>query len=194
VQREPRVTPHAASLGRAHTLSPLHGLIFTTFEDFFAARFPTLDVVRGRFRPDEAYPDAELFALLDRASALAEEPRDELLREFGKFTALETFVRLFPRYYESCRSLREFLLGIEEQIHDVVRATITGAAPPRLRVTPFGTTGVVVSYTSERGLCALLEGLVLGSAAYYGEEVEVEQTQCMRRGDPACAVLVDRAR
>jgi len=101
-------------------------------------------------------------------------------------------VRLFPGYYASCASTREFLLGIEDQIHEVVRATIDGAAPPRLRVTPLGATDVMVSYTSERRLCHLLEGLVLGTAAYYREEHRVAQTQCMHHGDPACAVLVER--
>jgi len=59
-------------------------------------------------------------------------------------------------------------------------------------VQPLGEVGVLVSYTSERGLCRLLEGLVLGTAEHYGEHVVVEEIQCMRQGDPGCVFTVTR--
>jgi hypothetical protein len=74
----------------------------------------------------------------------------------------------------------------------VVRATIAGAIPPKLHVQPFGGVGVIVSYTSERRLCAFLEGLVLGTAEHYGEALDVEEIQCMRRGDAGCVFTVTR--
>jgi predicted hydrocarbon binding protein len=58
---------------------------------------------------------------------------------------------------------------------------------------PLGDEGVSISYTSERKLCELLEGLVLGVAEYYREVVSVEQPLCMHRGDVACSVLVTPA-
>jgi hypothetical protein len=79
---------------------------------------------------------------------------------------------------------------VEERIHDLVRATIPDAAPPRLHVTPLGRHDVVVTYTSERRLCRLAEGLVDGVADYYGENARIEHPQCMLRGDLACALFV----
>jgi hypothetical protein len=38
---------------------------------------------------------------------------------------------------------------------------------------------VLVSYTSERMLCQLLEGLVHGTAAHYGDDILMEETQCI---------------
>lgn len=73
-----------------------------------------------------------------------------------------------------------------------MRATIRGAYPPKLHVQPLNELGVLVSYTSERGLCALLEGLLRGTAAHYGEQVVVEEIQCMHRGDPGCVFSVVR--
>jgi predicted hydrocarbon binding protein len=57
-------------------------------------------------------------------------------------------------------------------------------------VQPFGAAGVLVSYTSERRLCRLLEGLVLGTAEHYGETLAVEEIQCMHQGDPGCVFTV----
>ena len=88
-------------------------------------------------------------------------------------------------YINKSGSTQEFLLGIETRIHELVRATVHGTAPPRLQVSPLGQ-GVSISYTSERGLCALLEGLVLGAAGHYEEPYATDQVLCMHRGDPAC--------
>ena len=75
-----------------------------------------------------------------------------------------------------------------------MRATIEGASPPELHVQPFGEVGVLVSYTSERRLCAMLEGLVLGTAEHYGEAVVAEEIQCMHRGDAGCVFTVTHRR
>ena len=144
------------------------------------------------YADDAAYPDEEFVALLHHASdLLGTEPRD-LERDFGVFAALATFSTLFPGYYADSRDTRTFLLGVEEQIHQVVRRTIPDARPPQLNVTPLGADGVVVAYTSARGLCALLEGLVIGVAHYYGEEFDLSHASCMHRGDAACSLVVLR--
>ena len=82
-----------------------------------------------------------------------------------------------------------FLLGVEEQIHELVRATIGGERRRAARAA-FGEAGVLVSYTSEGRLCSVLEGLVLGTAEHYGEAVIVEEIQCMHRGDAGCVFTV----
>ena len=64
------------------------------------------------------------------------------------------------------------------------------AAPPKLHVVPVGSDDVVVTYTSERRLCQMAEGLVEGVAEYYGEQVRIDHVQCMLRGDLACALFV----
>jgi len=74
------------------------------------------------------------------------------------------------------------MLSIEEKIHELVRATVPFAIPPRLQVRELGVGGVMITYTSERNLCELLDGLVRGTAAYYGESFEINELDCMKRG------------
>ena len=144
------------------------------------------------FELTEAYDDEWFSAQLERLALATGEPLNEVQRGFGVFAAQETFLRLFPEYYEASDDTFAFLLGIEEKIHQLVRATIAGANPPRLHVQQLSELGVLVSYTSERKLCRLLEGLVRGTADYYGDDVVVEEIQCMHRGDTGCVFTVVR--
>jgi len=85
-------------------------------------------------------------------------------------------------------------LDTERQIHEVVRGTIPLAAPPHLDIRGLSGGGVSITYTSPRGLCELLEGLVLGIARSYGDAIRIDQRLCMHRGDVAgCTFFVTPA-
>ena len=174
----------------------MHGLIFASLRDYTALRLGEKRAVElwadGVFETTEAYDDQRFAAQLERLVAASGDSMDEVQRGFGSFAAQSTFVELYPAYYAESADTFTFLLGIEEKIHDLVRATIAGAFPPKLHVQPLRGVGVLVSYTSDRRLCRLLEGLVLGSAEHYGEALVVEEIQCMHDGDPGCVFTVMR--
>ena len=152
----------------------MHGLIFASLRDYTIHRLGeerTGEIWGDRlFETTEAYADEWFLAQLERLAAAAGETVAETERGFGLFAAEKTFAGLFPGYYAESGDTCTFLLGVEEKIHELVRATIPGATPPKLHVQPLGDLGVLVSYTSERRLCRLLEGLVHGTAAHYGEQ------------------------
>ena len=176
----------------------MHGLIFTGFRAFVASEYPQVSeqVWEGepRYLATEAYPDEVFGGVLERAIELTGDPRQVVLRRFGIFTGISTFRLLFPDYYASHKDTFSFLLDIEEQIHEVVRKTVPDAAPPRLDIVALSDGGVSITYTSYRGLCELLEGLIGGVARFYGDAVAIEQPLCMLRGDVAgCTFFVTRA-
>jgi hypothetical protein len=172
----------------------VHGLIFASLRDYTIQRLGderASEIWGDRlFATTEAYADEWFLAQLERVAAVAGEPVAEAERGFGMFAAEKTFAGLFPAYYVESGDTRTFLLGVEEKIHELVRATVPGARPPRLHVQPLGEGGALVSYTSERRLCRLLEGLVQGTAAHYGERIELDELQCMHRGDAGCVFSV----
>jgi len=175
----------------------VHGLIFASLRDYTARELGETDAARlwaGRaYHTGRAYGDEEFHERLEGVRAALGRSQEDLQRDFGVFAARTTFTGLFPDYFIESRDTLTFLLGVEAKIHELVRATIPGAQPPNLHVRPLGTTGVLVSYTSDRRLCCLLEGLVLGTAAHYGEQMELEELQCMHRDDPGCVWSVVRA-
>ncbi len=176
----------------------MHGLIFEGFRSFLVeehgAAVDSVDSVfggRARYELGRAYADEEFVELLERAAAHTGLERRELLLVFGSFAARRTFADLYPEYYATSVGTRPFLLSVEDRIHTLVRRAVADAQPPRLHVTPFGRSGVAITYTSDRRLCDLLEGLVHGTAEHYGERATIEQPQCMLRGDLACAFFVE---
>jgi hypothetical protein len=168
----------------------MHGIIFASLHDYSRARLGpdiTRDVFDGRSYPmSETHPDGDFIELLERAARARRMPVDDVLRDFGVFTAEQTFPRLYPAFFEIARDTRTFLLGVEDRIHELVRATIPDARPPSLAVHPNGEHGVEILYSSPRRLCRLLEGLVLGTGQHYDEQVTVTQTDCMLDGAAAC--------
>jgi predicted hydrocarbon binding protein len=175
----------------------VHGLIFTTLRQFTQAQLPEhADAIwagQPPFLAVAAYPDEDFDALVERVSAVTGASRPAILRDFGRYTGKTAFLLLRPEYYAAASGTRDFLLNVEERIHETVRATIPGAAPPHLQVVALGDRGVSIVYTSERRLCHLLEGLVIGTADYYGERFEIEQATCVERGDLACSFFVTPA-
>ena len=173
----------------------MHGLIFTTFRDFVTTQYgPAIAESVLAEHPvhvlTEAYPDEDFLAAVAKACELTGLETDDLVREFGVFAGETTFPRLYPAYYTLAGGARPFLLTVEDLIHELVRATIPKAMPPALGVAPLGEDGVSIDYSSPRRLCALVRGLVEGTARHYSEPVEIAETACMRRGASSCCFEV----
>lgn len=173
----------------------MHGVVFASFHDFVRAHGGA-EAVSAVFRDGvysmvESHPDEEFLRLLERAVEHTGIEPGELARRFGSFTGEHTFPRLYPAFYDLAGGTCDFLLGVENRIHELIRATIPNAKPPALAVRPNGDGGVEITYDSPRRLCDLLEGLVEGTARHYGERVRVEQTACAREGAPACLFRVE---
>jgi hypothetical protein len=175
----------------------MHGLIYTAFRTFTESEYPDSSGAIWRDAPrymlSGAYSDEEFNTYVARTVQESGETRDRVLRRFGIFAALSTFRLLYPDYYAGHADALGFLLSVEDRIHETVRQTVAGATPPRLDVAPIDRDTVMITYTSERQLCALLDGLVTGVGRYFGESLRIEQTTCMLKGDAAgCSFVVSR--
>ena len=168
----------------------MHGIVLTNLERFLRAKgVPT--ATPSSYHGDSVYDDGQLELLLGQGTAhFAPMTREQLLEQFGRHLALDTFPGLAPEFYERHKTFQSCLLSVEDQIHTVVRSALPGAAPPHLRVSALGEAGVVIAYTSARRLCPLLLGLVAGTAEKYEIQVESTEALCALRGDPWCSIIV----
>lgn len=136
------------------------------------------------------YADTDVLALITAASERFGAPIPEILDDFGTFiapTLLRIYEPLIPKHWRTL----DVVENTENTIHTVVRGQEAGIAlPPHLRVTREAPDLAVVEYTSPRKLCALATGIVRGIAAEYGEEVRLDQPECMLRGDSRCMIRV----
>ena len=173
----------------------MHGLIFASFRDYLVTDHGAdvaneLTAGEPQYTLSEAYPDEQFLVLLERAGVRTATSRDDLLFDFGVFTAATTFARLYSVLFRHSPTAKDFLLTVETPIHEVVRETMPEARPPELAVTDLGDQGLEIVYTSPRRLCAMLRGLLEGTGRVFEEVVEVEEPECMHRGAAACRVEV----
>ena len=173
----------------------MHGLIFASFRDYLLTEHGAAlanEVLAGepQYTLSEAYPDEQFLVLLERACERTALSPDDLLFEFGVFTAATTFARLYAILFKHSASAREFLLTVETPIHDVIRVALPDAQPPKLAVTDLGEDGLEIVYASPRRICAMLRGLVEGTGRVYGETSHIEELECMHHGAPVCRLRI----
>jgi hypothetical protein len=178
----------------------MHGIIQRELQKFVEHRFgaaawPVLvaEVAAAghrQVRADE-FPDAMMRALVAAAARDAGTPERRMLEEFGEFIAPH-LLRMYPYMIKPAWRTLEVLLHTEQTIHHVVRMHHPGAQPASLRCVRQGPAQVVITYVSERRLCDLARGIVLGIARHFDERVAIDEPTCMHRGASACTLKVRR--
>ena len=71
-----------------------------------------------------------------------------------------------------------------------VTKSIINARPPSFGCEELPDGRLLMHYRSERKLCSVLHGLIIGVGMYFGEELQVKKSTCMNNGDPQCTVEV----
>lgn len=140
-------------------------------------------------RLDAVYPDEQIVALVLAASRTAGRPLNQVLEDFGIFIA-PALLRIYAPLIDPEWRTLDVIEHTEQTIHTVVRARIEGAAPPALLASRVSPTEVRIDYRSKRGLCSLAEGIARGMARHFGEEVDVDQPECVHRGGERCLISV----
>lgn len=174
----------------------MHGMIFLQLSKFAdhtygAGTFSTLltDAGLGErvYLPIQTYPDAEVQAIVAAAATRTGLDPTRVLFAFGRFLAPELLAAYKPLVKPHWRTL-DVIEQAEQVMHRAVRNDLS-AAPPRLEVTRNGRS-LELRYSSERNLCVLAHGLVVGIAEHYDEGIVVRETACRRRGAPVCTFQI----
>lgn len=176
----------------------MHGIVFAQLRNYVSIRLGRerwSQIVEAAgldqlvFLPNASYPDSEMTRLLATLSEQLAQPVNEVVQDFGMYLATPLLGIYGPLLDAQWRTL-DLLEHTEKTIHTVIRMQRPNAAPPRLEIERNGPETVTIVYTSARRLCALAEGIIRGVADHYRETVDIEQTSCMHRGDPACVIKV----
>lgn len=171
----------------------MKGIIFNLVEEVVRDRFgedtwdDLLDAagLDGAYTSLGSYPDEELLRLVGAASEALGLPPADVVRTLGE-AAIPLLATRYPFFFEPHTSTKSFLLTLNDIIHPEVRKLYPGADVPTFGFEESSDDTLVLRYHSERKLCALAEGFVLGAAAHFGERAEIDQPACMLRGDEDC--------
>ena len=135
------------------------------------------------------YSDHELTKLVAAASSALSLPPEAIVRWFGR-SAVPLLFEKYSHFFESHRSVRSFLLTLNDIIHPEVRKIYPGADVPEFDFDTTSEHELVMEYSSPRKLCAFAEGLIEGAAVHYEEDVQLDHPKCMHRGDEACLIRI----
>lgn len=142
------------------------------------------------FAVSEDYPDELTLALVQAAAEVSGLPTETLLVEFGKFWVSHTGKESYPTFFRLAGSSpRQFLLNMD-RVHEQATRNIRNAAPPRFTYEEWPDGRLWMHYHSERGLCAVLRGLILGVGIYFNQELQVREIACRHQGAPHCTMEV----
>jgi predicted hydrocarbon binding protein len=135
------------------------------------------------------YPDEEVTGIVAAIADRTGRTERAVEREFGESLVpelLDTFKAHVRDEWDTLDTLDEL-----EAIYESIEQGSDDTSPPDVTTGRDGDTATVV-YRSDRGLCAMAEGIVHGVAAAKGETVAVEQPVCVHDGDDRCELSVRR--
>lgn len=148
--------------------------------------------VSGAYTSLGDYPDGEMSALVVATAARFKLSTDAVLVVTGR-RGFRHLVAHHPELVSQYRDVLGLVADLNDVIHPEVRKLYPAAAPPHFCSTPRDG-GLRLEYRSSRGLCRLVEGLLLGAGDYYGQTVEVGHATCVRAGGDVCLLDVVAAR
>jgi len=177
----------------------MKGVVNKGIQEWVEERFgeDTWDEIRSAagydepsFSPSLDYPDQMTVDLVAATARFLGLSPDETMKEFGKYWVSNTGKHAYPSLYALAgRNPREFLRNMN-RVHRQATVSISGARPPSLRAEDLPDGGLAIHYVSERKLCPVLHGLILGVGLYFDETLAVEEVRCMRNGDAECVFEV----
>lgn len=176
----------------------MHGIILTELKKFVVTRHGT-DVWSKLLQESglglktylatSVYPDKDVLEIVNTAATMTGIPPKLLLEDFGEFI-VPGLVKIFGPLIRPEWKTIDLIENTEGVIHKAVRLNNPGARPPELRCYKSGPGAVVITYSSERKICAVAKGIVRGVANHYGERIIIDETDCMLKGAPVCNILV----
>lgn len=119
-------------------------------------------------------PDANVMKILGALASVTHTPAQGLMDAFGDHWANEYAPRVYAVYFRQHDTAMKFLLSMDT-LHATVTKTIPNAHPPRFTYEKTGPKSFVMAYASQRGLGAMVPGLVRGVARHYGERCAVKE-------------------
>ncbi|NHN41776.1 hypothetical protein G9C85_09050 [Halorubellus sp. JP-L1] len=177
----------------------MHGILHKSLKSYVAENMgeDVWDDVLDRaeidpklYLPVSHYPDSDLTDALSVIAAMSGHDEPAVERDFGSFLAddlLSTF-KAHVRDDWSTFDLLESLPTIYAQIEAQNEETNT----PDVATNRLGADEMVLEFRSERDLCTLGEGVVVGVGEVLEDPCEVTQETCVREGDAHCEFHVER--
>ena len=160
-------------------------MVFTEFLEMVETKFSAnmVDDIIAEANPASggAYTSVGIYdhqELVDMVVALSRHsgiPVPDLVKIFGRHL-FTVFSQNYKRFFENVPDAFSFLHGIDKVIHAEVMKLYPDAMLPKFDCKLEHDT-LYMTYHSDRHLADLAEGLILGSAEYFGESFDIKRDE-----------------
>jgi methyl-accepting chemotaxis protein len=134
---------------------------------------------KGRyFGVSDDVPDAEIMEIMKGIANAASLSMNQVMEAFGEYWSCVYAPDIYSVYFAKAKSTREFLLNLD-QIHVAMTKAMKSARPPRFTYEWKSEKVLVMNYDSQRGLVALMPGLIHGLGKYFKDDPKVHVTSNM---------------
>ena len=138
------------------------------------------------YRLNESYDDSEAGRLTAAAFRLLS--AEDVAQAFFDDT-----LKRFPRWFEMCKTSREFL-EMQPEIHNTFavglhRPEDRDAVLDKFRLEKLENE-LVVHYRSANQMCDLYKAIAQRVFLHFGDVATIEEPRCMKRGDNACMLRI----
>jgi len=180
----------------------MYGVIFHFLRDYVIERHGGKETWKAlltdqgytykMYFPVKDYPDEEIVSLVQSASKALKVPIPDVLEDFGSYVgpALLDFYHMYVKR-ENLNTFDVIELA-GGSIHDAIHAHNPNRKPPRLSAYRESPDSLVIHYHSHRKLCPVVRGIVRGLGEKFGENFNIEETQCMHDNADECIMRVSR--
>jgi hypothetical protein len=117
-------------------------------------------------------PDAEVMSLMKGVAQAAKMTTALVMEAFGEHWSTQFAPTVYKAYFATAKSTRELLLNLD-QIHVAMTRSMKSARPPRFKYEWKDDKHLVMHYQSQRGLVALMPGLIRGLGKRFKDDPKV---------------------
>ena len=121
--------------------------------------------------PTEDVEDNGVKKFIASLATSLDKSEDDIWLTIGKDN-VRAFLAVYPAFFQQ-ETLYSFLRSMYD-VHVVVVQRIPGANPPEILIEPISEYEAIFSYKSKRGMFGYLNGLLLGGAEHFKEEIKTE--------------------
>ena len=177
----------------------MQGSIYTTFSDMIIEKMgmeqwnelleKTNPPSKGIYTSGQQYEDSELINMVVELSNKTGIEVEKLVEAFGQYL-FDSLYKSSPVDVSEIKSLREFLLAIDQVIHVEVKRVHPNAYLPKFEYDEGENGELIMYYSSKRKLCHASIGLIFGAAKKFNETINIAHPECMHDGADRCKLVV----
>ncbi len=182
----------------ANTGAKMLGVIFNLLENYaeekvgegtWKALLDGSGIGPKEYKTTEYYPDDEAVKLVVAAHEATGISVDAILEDFGEYIVPD-LVRTYSAFLGKDWNTLDLLENVQKQIHNMLTIKNPNAKPPNIQCRRPASNYVIISYQSDRKMCSLAKGIIKGAAKIYEDDITINETQCVNKGDSKCVIEV----